>query len=59
MGKTDIGIDLGTANTVITIGKKRRRSKRTFSHRISHQNKRSVGCGKTCISDDWENTELY
>ena len=36
MSKTDIGIDLGTVNTVITLGEKRRSTERAICHCLSY-----------------------
>ena len=59
MSKTDIGIDLGTANTVITLGKKGRCTQRTLCDRLSHPHQGSPGCGQACLSDDRQDPGLY
>ena len=59
MSKTDIGIDLGTANTVITLGKKGCGTQRTICHRLSQTHQGSARRGKTCLSNDRQDAQLY
>lgn len=59
MSKTDIGIDLGTANTVITLGKKGVVLSEPSAIAYHTHTKEVLAVGKACLSDDRKNTGLY
>ena len=59
MSKTDIGIDLGTANTVITLGKKGVVLSEPSAIAYHTHNQRSTCSGQACLSDDRKNAGLY